>query len=342
MSQSLFDNNMGFRPEGTVLKFWVLLPQISNSINSEPVPSIYGKPKSLVLPIIMVLLLIVLELLLVFQLNDEGVGVMALIGLSAFDFVIAVLPVFILYNFNLYPALEKANLFLIKAKIHVGERNSLNTSQQEAYLEDLREKQKSIKRKLRGILLIELFFAIVIVAFGFWKFVTYHAVFGDDIYVEAIGRFIIVVVLLSIITHIFFTGTVATYIGFMLSLWKQLTGFRNQQFKVSKSDTNKKVPLIFNVEYSPEHSGNQLVAQFYNNHQPTASGNNVQLIELEHNGVKEKFRIDRFEGNENVFLIYTGLLTDSEINGLYVSQGDSRAKRALVAQAKETQINQFG
>lgn len=278
MSQSLFDNNMGFRPEGTVLKFWVLLPQISNSINSEPVPSIYGKPKSLILPIIMVLLLVALEVLLVFQLNDEGVGIMALVGLSAFDFVIAVLPVFILYNFNLYPALEKANLFLIKAKIDIEDRSSSNASHRGAYLDDLLEQQKSIKRKTRGILLIDLFFALLIIAFGFWKFVTYYAVFGDDIYIEAIGRFIIVVVLLSIITHIFFTGTVATYIGFRLSLWKQLAGFRSQQFKVLKSDMNKKVPLTFDVEYSPEHAGNQLVAQRYNNHQPTASNSNVQLV----------------------------------------------------------------
>lgn len=342
MAKSLFDNTMGFRPSGTTLKFWVLLPQISNSIDGKSIPSIYGNLKSLALPSIMVVLLIILEGILIFQLNDEGVGFMAIIALSAFDFVIAVLPVAVFLLFNLYPARVNADAFILKTKIDILDKIPKNRANRSTYENEIRSKQKSVAFKKTIIFLIEFIFAIAIICLGYWKFITYFAVFKEDIYVEAIGRLILAVILLSIITHIFFTKTFFTYQLFDYSLKKQLREFENQQHKISLDETNKQVPLVFDVNYSPERADNQIVAQKYRNYTPKKiEDEQGSYIDIIHNGVTDKFRIDEFDGNDNIFLIYTGLLTDEEINKLYATQIDTETKRAIIAQAKEIQINQF-
>lgn len=346
MALSVYDPNMGFRPHGTALKFWVLLPQVTTTIGSEKIPAIYGNLKSLFLPIFMVILLIALEAALVFQLNDEGVGVMALVGLSVFDFVIAIIPVFFFYQTNLYSALVDADLFIIDTKYDVPHTPDGNFENINAYRDDLEEHRKRDNRKKMWIHVIDVFFALVIIGFGYWKFVTYWAVFGNDIFVEAIGRFIVVVILLSVITHIFFTRTVVTYFLFKLALGSQLRAFRRQhRNQIQPAETNARVPLNYHANYSPQKADNLRIAQLYRAPATKEGGETPKEPEdleiIKQNGSTRKYRVNEFEGNSDIYLIYTGLLNDPDLQKILNGVGDGAAQRAVIATCKSIQTTQF-
>src|SRR5688500_893296 len=98
MKLELFDNTMGFRPKGTMLKFWVMLPQVSTSIGDKRIPPLYGNLKSMIFPYVMVFLTLVLDAILIWQLDNHGVDIMILVALSIVDFIIPLLPIVIFYK----------------------------------------------------------------------------------------------------------------------------------------------------------------------------------------------------------------------------------------------------
>ena len=97
----VFDNTTGFRPSGRVLKYWALLPQVSTSIDKEQIPSLFGNLKNISVPVLMVILLIVFEGILMYQLNDEGVGYLVL----EFDFTLTLIAVLIVLQVGKFVAL---------------------------------------------------------------------------------------------------------------------------------------------------------------------------------------------------------------------------------------------
>ncbi len=96
--------------------------------------------------------------------------------------------------------------------------------------------------------------------------------------------------------------------------------------------------LKFDVEYSHERSHNQFIGQKIGSE---ASLPNTQVKKIMHAGVEHTFRVNNFIGNKEVYLVYTGLLTDPEITQLYMAQNNPSAKKAIIAECKEIQIGQL-
>ncbi len=169
MKSELFSNNMGFRPKGSVLKWWLLLPQMSTTIEDKYIPSLYGTLKSLTIPAIMVIATMLLDAILIFQLNESGVNILVLIIVSVLDFLIPFLCLFALSG-NLYPAKIEANLFVIQTKLDVVNLipSELNNNG-DRYKEELRSQFKSYKSKKLLVNLIMIIAAVGILAFAWWK-----------------------------------------------------------------------------------------------------------------------------------------------------------------------------
>ena len=98
MKLILYDNESGFRPSGKVLDYWKFLPQ--TEIDKDA-PSLFGNIKSMFLPNLIVIILILCEVGLFYTMQEEGVSFMTLLALSIFDFVVGILPAIILIYGNL-------------------------------------------------------------------------------------------------------------------------------------------------------------------------------------------------------------------------------------------------
>lgn len=341
MESKVFDNKLGFRPSGDLLKHWAMLPQVTTTIEKYKVPSLFGNIKSVRMPIIMVILLVLVEFILIFQLYEEGVGFLAILAISIFDFVIAILPAIILMKLDLIPAQIEANIFINNEKRTndysiIPEKYNGN---REHYKRELRDELKKWKRDHSKTKVTNYLSFGAIILLNVWKFIIYYEVLGEDIFYEAIGRFILTVILLSIIVHILFTKVVYLYWRFNSILKEQLQGFDYGDFKIQSNEINASKELEFEHTFRPAYSNNQRIAQKVND--PSEANNSSEVLELEYDGIKSKYRVDKFNGKKDIYLIYTGLLTDAEIQGLYTNQKDSPIRRAIVASCKETQLSQL-
>ncbi|MDP1814176.1 MAG: hypothetical protein Q8K92_06970, partial [Leadbetterella sp.] len=110
----MFDNTTGFKPSGTPLKFWTLLPQVSSRADNPP---LFGKIKSISIYYIMVAVLIGLEVMLAMNLNEEGLDFKVFVALSVADFALVILPALAHLNPEFNPGLIKANIFIQKTKL---------------------------------------------------------------------------------------------------------------------------------------------------------------------------------------------------------------------------------
>lgn len=346
---SLFNNNLDFRPKGSILKLWAMLPQVTTDVDGDRVPPIFGNVKSMALANIIIVILIIMEVVLIFQLDDQGVPYITLLGLSIFDFIIAVLPMVIMFNMNMIPSIYDANIFNLKAKRDIpGEIPLKFDGKKEAYKQELNDKIDDFTKKKKMVSLLSLLFTLLIIGFGAWKFFTYWDVFGNDIFVEPIGRFVVIVILVSYIAHIGFTKTVINSRWFKMLLAAQIAERKktNNKFRIDRGETNKTHPLKFNVEYFPVQSGNQFIAQQCEC--PPYEENKKDFIKrLETpSGDLECYRTNKFEKKpafeeRRLYLIYTGLLIDSEINELFIAQPNATSQKAMIAECKEIQLSQF-
>ncbi|MDP1815347.1 MAG: hypothetical protein Q8K92_12935, partial [Leadbetterella sp.] len=195
--------------------------------------------------------------------------------------------------------------------------------------------QKS-KTTLYGVVI-----SIFIVGLSLYKFLIFYAVLGNDIFIEPVGRFILITILISILVHLFCTKYVFYHICYRNYLNKQKNEFEGMGlFKVRANDKNKISPLNYLVPYDPVSVDNQRVCQELIDEEK-GKETRAKYITLESSGVEREYRIDKIQGNEKVCLIYTGLLLDSEITELFIQQEDDSAKLAVSASGKEIQISQL-
>jgi hypothetical protein len=340
MAFTIFNNSIGFRPSGDVLKYWAMLPQVTSSIGDTKIPSLFGQPKSVTVPIIMVMFLVLIEGILVFQLSEEGVGFLAILAISIFDFVVAILPPEILMRMNLIPAEIDAHIFVNDNKLRIPSPVPNGYNSKQDYLNELNRNVSIYENKKSKVGLINWIFYVAIIALNIWKFFIYYGVLGSGIFIEPIGRFILTVILLSIIVHILYTKVVYVFLKYNSSLKSQLAAFRRRVKYITPLDeTNKNKEIEFSVKYRPAYSGNQRIAQRLLPFEESSSPHDV-TIELPHDNIPNKYRVTDFSNGQNICLVYTGLLMDPEIQGLYSTQ-DTSSKEAIIVTCKETQLSQF-
>ena len=335
MPISIYNNTTGFRPKGDLLKLWAMLPQVTSYIGQHKIPSLFGNPKSVRIPIIMVILLVAIEGVLVFQLNEEGVGFLAILAISIFDFVIAILPPEILMRKNLVPADIEANIFVNEQRLQLPAPIGADKD----YKGTLDRKVQHFERKRKIVNMINISFVFILIGLNIWKFFIYFGVLGDGIFVEPIGRFILTVILLSIIVHIFYTKIVYIYWRYTSEFSKQHKDFtRKVNYFIPDDEINKSKEIEFSLKYKPAFSANQRIAQRILLHEQT-DPDKERIMELPHDSAPLKYRVSDFIGTQNIHIVFTGLLTDPEIQGLYSVQ-DAGSREAILVTCKEIQIDQ--
>lgn len=330
-----------FRPIGSVLKLWALLPQVSTSASGRMIPSLFGDLKSVVIPLLMVILLIVSEIVLVMQLNDEGVGYLVLLILSILDFVVAILPPVIQYFSNRIPAVLKTEKFIaeyeIKTIFQLGDNNNSST------IQEARRSLQNANSKLFQNTVMKWVFFFIIVGLSIWKLMSIYTVFEDDLFIIPLGRFVLGVTILSIITHQFFTSIVVVYLLFSSAMKKQEKANNTLgEYTVIESDKNKNREFEYNVKYKPAVADKQRIVQEvqlsdYPNKEHQLKYN---IIELPHDKTVRLFKTKDFDGNKKSSIVFTGLLLDPEIRSLIVGQ-HNESKIPIIATCKEIQLNQF-
>jgi len=340
MKLVLFDNTSGFRPTGKVLEYWKFLPQTQIDADA---PSLYGNLKSMLIPYLMVIILVLCEVGLFFTLQEAGVSFMTLLALSIFDFVVAILPAVVFIYGNLILSVIKANIYITESNIKIN--NNIPTefkNNAATYKNWLEARLKKFDGQKRLHFLIEFALAGGIIALTTWKFMSLYEVFGNDIFVLGEGRFVIVVLILSLITHVFFTKIVFAHMIFSSALNAQKKAFtRGLGNAVGKSDTNKKKVVTFHSEFNPEHSSNQFVAELLSDEDAGKYKGKSDVKIVEHsNGRTEVFAIKEIINQSNVFIVYTGLLTEPELVALAAAQPEATSKQAILAIGKQIQLEQ--
>ena len=340
-----FDPKIGFRPTGNVLKFWTLLPQVSS--NSKNHPPLFGKIKGIAIYYGLVAVLLLIEGYLAFNLNEEGLDFKMFVILSIADFAIVILPALIHLNPNYNGAIIDANIFINEKKRSIDNKKPETIGTKEAYLMDLKKELNKWKANKRTNMLINLAVALSIIGLAVWKFVSYYSVLGDDIFTEAIGRFILTGLIIGILVHIICTKIVFYHIFYKISFNSQLKEFDesgSQEYKIFQHETNKKYQLTFNVPYTPVVSNVQRIYEELDGvelKKIEAGEEKATVLKLNNGDIETDYRIDKIKNRDNAMLVYTGLLTDGELSSLAIGQADADAKTAIIVSGKEIQLNQI-
>lgn len=345
-------DNLNYTPNSTrTLKWWVLLPQITTHSDGEKIPALIGNLKTITIPIILVILTILLEGALMYDLDNEGVNFLTLMGLSIFDFVIALLPIILLLLSDLVPSKKYAEEYEIKIKLkYLNLHTKVKTKDSERI--NLQQNLKEIKKTFIPIFLIEILCVIAILGIAIWKFLTYYPIFGQEFLMLPVGRFIIIVIIVSTLTHLFFTKVLICYFICKASYDKEIKHRHHysREFIYHEAEIN-----YTNIEYKPAESrgGRHFIGQkadFTIALQGTKEDfraitigkkNNENSNAYEEKSGKESnktyYRISNFIGNDNICLVYQDYLKDPEITDLYINQNTREARETIIALAKEIQ-----
>lgn len=340
MKLELFDNTTGFKPAGKVLDYWKFLPQ---SQTDSSVPSLYGNLKSMFIPYLMVAILVLCEAGLFYILNEDGVGFLTLLALSIFDFVIAILPAVIFIYGNLILSVINAKIFITETNLKISNTiPSRFNGNLGAYHIHLKEELNQYKAQKRNHYIVEFVLSLAIVGLAAWKFVSIYEVFGDDIFIISAGRFVMVVLILSIITHLFFTKIVFAHMIFISGLNSQRKLFNKVgDYSISNSDKDKMKQITYKAEYNPEHSGNQFIGEKLLDEDIEKYKGKAEIKTIEYsNGTTEYFAIKRIADKNNANIVYTGLLTEPELISLAAAQPEAASRQAILATGKQIQLEQ--
>lgn len=339
-----FDPKIGFRPTGNVLKFWTLLPQISSNSNHPP---LFGKIKGITIYYIMVGVLLLIEGYLAFNLNEEGLDFKMFVILSIADFAIVILPALIHLDPNYNSTIINANIFIYEKKLKIDNKKPETINTKESYIAELvKERNKWKSNKTKNTLISSLV-TLSIIGLAAWKFVSFYTVLGDDIFTEAIGRFILTGLIIGILVHVICTKVVFYHIFYKTTFNKQLREFEDsggQENRIYQHEVNKQYPLTFNVTYTPVVSNAQRICEEIDSSELKKielGEEKATLLKLNNGDIETEYRIDKIKNRDNAKLVYTGLLTDAELSSLSIGQSDADAKTAIIVSGKEIQLNQI-
>jgi len=346
MSLSIFDNRSGYRPSPKLISWWLLLPQITtthqgaNKMKPGRIPPIFSDPSSVIIHYVLVGLLIYAEITLMLNLEKNGLEIPIMLILSILDFVVALLPILIIKSRKekIYPSQIAANIFVQEVKIAYAEKENIDKSEAYKQLDEWKKKENTLS-------IINLTCILLLLVFCFGKFWSVYQILGDDIFSEVIGRFTFGVVLLSFIVHLISTKVVFAHVPFFFILKQEKKQFeRGENYKISPQETNKNKIIVYNGEFREAMALNQKVLQESTREEYFKEKDNHSdsVIMLSQDKTDYYYRKQNFTQNQNICIVTTGLLTDSEIQSLASSQSDlGLNKLLLIATCKEYQLSQI-
>ena len=179
---------------------------------------------------------------------------------------------------------------------------------------------------------------------------TYYNVFGNDFLVLPVGRFTVIVIIVSTITHIFFTKNLISYIICKGSYNKEIS----QRHQFTKEVVYHETEINYNnIEYRPAESrgtrhfiGQKVEKEIYEQGRKedfkvlTISKKRISQFsnEVSNKDFNESYyRTNNFIGNQDICLIYQDYLKDPEITDLYINQNTRDARETIIAITKEIQ-----
>lgn len=351
MRLNIFDNTSGYRPSHDLISWWLLLPQNSTTYHGtkageagKRISPLFADPKSVVIHFVLIAILIIAELTLIFQLEDNGVDYKVLLILSIIDFVVAILPMLITKKWTTVAEIN-ARIFIAEANIELNQYDSTITEQERTTTKkNLKDNLGMWQSKLMPHKILNIVTVMVILIFSAWKFASFYAVLGSDIFVEPVGRFVMGVIFLSIVVHLLSTKIVFVASAFYPKLKNEIKKHsRFNDHSIAVAEINKPKEIEHKGKYKPSISLHQRIVQKINYWQEETevkeSHKNEYLL-LPNGDIQNKYKIDNFEGFNNINIVTTGLLTDPEIQGLFSSQGDSEQLQ-VIATCKGIQLTQI-
>jgi hypothetical protein len=349
MNLKIFDNRSGYRPSSSLKEWWLLMPQNDTTVqgiesfDGEKVPPVFGEPKNVAIHFVLVGILILSEMMLILQLEDNGVDFNILMILSAIDFVIAILPVLIIkFLFKITPAEINARIFIEKVKRFFNEKDGLISDNERNNRRAVYQYQiEDYEGRLRKFRWLNIFSLVVILAFSFWKFISFYEVLGHYIFLIPIGRFIMSILVLSIITHLISTKIVFVSVFFYNTLRKELKARKKDLglYSIPPSEKNKPKEITgFPGNYKASIALNQRIAQQVA-YKTEEGKDHSDVLLLKWGDDSRYYRTQHFTEDKGICIIYSGLLTDPELEGLSTTQ-DAGEKLAVLATGKDIQLSQ--
>ena len=177
------------------------------------------------------------------------------------------------------------------------------------------------------------------------KLNSFYGILGNDIFIEAIGRYILIGIVISILVHTFCTKVVFYHFCYKMALNKQMKEFEDSGYldnRISKDETNKSSSLNFNVPYTPVVNNNQRVCQeLPKTIKEKLTEGNFSSILLQYDNRDIEYRVDKIDEPDLAKLVYTGLLLDSELTSLSIQQSEQASQTAVIVTGKEIQLSQI-
>jgi hypothetical protein len=323
MNLNKYLNGTGFVPSKSTLEHWAFLPQVNSS---ERIPSILGDIKSLNVPIFMVFLLIVLEIINMYVLNEQGLFIIGLLVIMIIEFFIAFIP-YLKIKLNLVPSISLNQIFIkqMKIKEDMNNGNNDNVMQQR-----LRNEIQNEEKKLRNGKIISVFTFFIICIATFAKIFLVYDALGDSMLIDLGGRVSLGVALISLIVHIAYTKDVITYYFFRKSFLKEFNDFMT--IGLHKAASYQVTPIQFSGLFKFAKSEDNIIGK-------EATQNEIDennFIELKDNSLTRKVSINNATKNYEMNIYYRGIITDKDINNLVNTQNEN--KENLRALLKEIQF----
>jgi hypothetical protein len=321
-----------FQPDGKLLKYWTLLPQVSTTVGGEEIPPLFGALRNIALHYIFFGFLLILELACIYNLFDQGTPTLILIILSLFDFIIAIIPALWETKPGFSSKQIKANIYIAESKLQLKIADDSSLGNKRTIVEASLNQSKKSQRKL---LIAKLLFSALIIVFASVKFWFYWGILGSDIFVETIGRLLLATILLSVFVHIICTKTILYHLIFWTSLKKQIDNSRRGLHKTP--ELYHAVKMEYQVSYAPVSISNFKLLQEISTNDKQAK----DTVVIKTTSREITFNLNKIDGFENVFLLNRGIFQEHIINELYTVQHDPGAKRAIIAKCKEKQLSQI-
>lgn len=334
-------NEPNFKPSKKLLNLWICLPQNTISINKEEVPPLFGQPKNFTFNYIFFFTLIGLEIFTILFLAEYGVDYTLMLVLMVSEFIIAIIPLMIeQLSLNLCLPFVKAKLFADETKLSLSKPDDQGTGVNQPIEASI----KHFKQKKYLIKFISFIIFMVILGFGFWKFITYYGIYKSKIWVFPAGRLILITIALGIITHL--TSTKITILSLLVwgEKYIQISLKRANRGDFTYNDNYIITPIdIKNLSQKPNFTR---VEHEYKLLKGIDRQDYINLSEEEKENILiiKDGNTDRYFGSDqsfsdNAFICDKKLFMDSELNSMISSHTSTFEKRLIASTGKTIQLS---
>jgi hypothetical protein len=321
-----------YKPSNKTLNYLMSLPQQKFSDGGIHLPSLFGRVIGWMRVLYAIFFIqLILETWTIVGLDSKGVDSTIMLLLVVVEIVVALIPILPEGNNSYYNmGYVNAQIFITKINLKYSAPTSDYNSRQVVELE-FWEKQKNKILMIRGLVIA------IILFIAYWKFNVYYGILKNGLFLLAIGRVTLSSIVLGAIVHTFITKIIVVDM-----LRNSRRNYEIKQFNngngafVSRSDRSG---LLLNTEninqsvtFRPARVKNRcdIVAL------TSFNGNPDTLLEVDNQQYSYSFD---FKADDKIYLVYTDILADADVNNLVLQQDNQLAKETIANYGKQIQLS---